>query len=179
MCFPFSLETTAAKPRCNFSGGAKEAGGGTRWPYAWTVSLSSRASFSSLFSSCSFSCASITLSARSLSRSLLRGLGKDGFTTWRGRNTHTAVFDLQLPHQRGLGVRGGRGGVTLASSSSASSGVAQAVFTLPLHSVVLISCGEFPLEEVTDNFWNGKSQKPFNISKRETVLLADIETRPQ
>ncbi len=49
--------------------------------YAWTVSLSSRASLSSLFSSCSFSWASITLSARSRSRSLLRGLGKDGFTT--------------------------------------------------------------------------------------------------
>lgn len=49
--------------------------------YAWTVSLSSRASLSSLLSSCSFSWASMTLSARSRSRSLLRGLGKDGFTT--------------------------------------------------------------------------------------------------
>lgn len=49
-------------------------------------------------------------------------------------------------------VRGRDAGVTLASSSSGSSGVVQAVFTLPLHSVVLISCGEFPLEEVTDNF---------------------------
>lgn len=43
--------------------------------------------------------------------------------------------------------------VTLVSSSSGSSGVVQAVFTLPLHSVVLINSGEFPLEEVTDSFW--------------------------
>lgn len=42
--------------------------------------------------------------------------------------------------------------VTLVSSSSGSSGVVQAVLMLPLHSVVLINCGEFPLEEVTDNF---------------------------
>lgn len=41
---------------------------------------------------------------------------------------------------------------TLVSSSSGSSGEVQAVFTLPLHSVVLISWGEFPLEDVTDNF---------------------------
>lgn len=43
--------------------------------------------------------------------------------------------------------------VTRVSSSSGSSGVVQAVCTLPLHSVVLINRGEFPLDEVTDNFW--------------------------
>lgn len=42
--------------------------------------------------------------------------------------------------------------VTLVSSSSGSSGVVQAVLTLPLNSVVLINRGEFPLEEVTDSF---------------------------
>ena len=41
---------------------------------------------------------------------------------------------------------------TLASSSSGSSGVVQAVLTLPLHSVVLISSGELPLDDVTDSF---------------------------
>lgn len=56
-------------------------------------------------------------------------------------------------------------GLTLASSSSGSSGVVQAVFTLPLHSVVLISCGEFPLEEVTDNFWNVESEKLVTVTK--------------
>lgn len=43
--------------------------------------------------------------------------------------------------------------VTLVSSSSGSSGVVQAVLTLPLNSVVLINSGEFPLEEVTDSFY--------------------------
>lgn len=42
--------------------------------------------------------------------------------------------------------------VTLVSRSSGSSGVVQQVFRLPLHSVVLISRGEFPLDEVTDSF---------------------------
>lgn len=42
---------------------------------------------------------------------------------------------------------------TRVSSSSGSSGVVQAVCTLPLHSVVLINRGEFPLDEVTDSFW--------------------------
>ncbi len=43
--------------------------------------------------------------------------------------------------------------ITRASSSSGSSGVVQAVWTLPLHSVVLISNGEFPLDDVTESFW--------------------------
>lgn len=43
--------------------------------------------------------------------------------------------------------------VTRVSSSSGSSGVVQPVCTLPLHSVVLINKGEFPLDEVTDSFW--------------------------
>lgn len=43
--------------------------------------------------------------------------------------------------------------ITRVSSSSGSSGVVQAVCTLPLHSVVLINRGEFPLDEVTDSFW--------------------------
>lgn len=60
--------------------------------------------------------------------------------------------------------------VTLVSSSSGSSGVVQAVLMLPLHSVVLISCGEFPLEEVTDNFWKVRSA---NVdSELETIRLS-------
>lgn len=45
-----------------------------------------------------------------------------------------------------------RGFNTRVSSSSGSSGVVHAVWTLPLHSVVLISSGELPLDDVTESF---------------------------
>lgn len=55
---------------------------------------------------------------------------------------------------------------TRVSSSSGSSGVVQAVWTLPLHSVVLISNGELPLEDVTESFWKKTSGE--SVRMRET-----------
>ncbi len=80
---------------------------------------------------------------------------------------HTSVWDDHV--------------ITRVSSSSGSSGVVQAVWTLPLHSVVLISNGEFPLDDVTESFWRKPPARAWEWERHretETTVTEMILTTP-